>query len=54
MHLSVQVSKTLGRSIVPWTVIIEFYKEGLSFGDLLSSINKGQFFSVIEVSDINE
>jgi len=49
MYLSVQVSKSLGRFIVPWTVI-EFHKEGLSFGDLLSSI-KASHFSVIEVSD---
>ena len=37
MYLSVQVSETLGRLIVPWT-IIEFHEEGLSFGDLLSSV----------------
>ena len=49
MYLSVQVSETLGRLIVPWT-IIEFHEEGLSFGDLLSSIKAGHF-SVIEVSD---
>ena len=48
MYLSVQVSESLGRHIVSWT-IIEFLKEGLSFGDLLSCINFGRF-SVIEVS----
>jgi len=35
MYLSVQVMESLGRLIVPWT-IIEFHEEGLSFGDLLS------------------
>ena len=49
MYLSVQVSESLGRLIVPWT-IIEFLEEGLSFGDLLSCI-KASCFSVIEVSD---
>ena len=49
MYLSVQVSKSFGRLIVPWT-IIEFLEEGLSFGDLLSCI-KADHFSVIEVSD---
>ena len=49
MYLSVQVSESLGRLIVPWT-IIEFLEEGLSFGDLLSCIKAGRF-SVIEVSD---
>ena len=49
MYLSVQVSESLGRLIVPWT-IIEFLEEGLLFGDLLSCIKAGRF-SVIEVSD---
>ena len=49
MYLSVQVSESLGRLIVSWT-IIEFLEEGLSFGDLLSCIKAGRF-SVIEVSD---
>ena len=49
MYLSVQVSESLGRLIVPWT-IIEFLEEGLSFGDLLSCIKAGRF-SVVEVSD---
>ena len=48
MYLSVQVSKSLGRLIVPWT-IIEFLEEGLLFGDFLSCIKAG-CFSVIEVS----
>ena len=49
MCLSVQVSESLGRLIVPWTNI-EFLKKGLSFGDLLSCI-KADHFSVIKVSD---
>ena len=49
MYLSVQVSKSLGRLIIPWT-IIEFLREELLFGDLLSCIKAGRF-SVIEVSD---
>ena len=43
------MSESLGRLIVPWTMI-EFLEEGLSFGDLLSCI-KASHFSVIEVSD---
>ena len=49
MYISVLVSESLGKLIVPWT-IIEFHEEGLSFGDLLSCIKAGRF-SVIEVSD---
>ena len=49
MYLSMQVSESLGRLIVSWT-IIEFLGEELSFGDLLSCIKAGRF-SVIEVSD---
>ena len=49
MYLSVQVSKSLDRLIIPWT-IIKFLEEGLSLGDLLSCI-KASHFSVIEVSD---
>ena len=45
MYLSVQVSESLGRLIVPWT-IIEFLEEGLSFGDLLSCIKAGVFQSL--------
>ena len=35
MYLSIQVSKNVGRIIVPLAVI-EFHEEELSFGDLLS------------------
>ena len=47
--ISVKVSKSLGRIIVPWSDI-EFHEKALSFGDLLSC-TKASRFSVIEVSD---
>ena len=51
MLLSITISASLGRSLLPWT-IIEVNEETYTFESLFTSIQAGRFYAVMMSDDL--